>query len=116
MLTLGSGASLHSLAHHHEIYPGSKLTHFRRIHERTGIAYTDMLVSPVLMGGWGGVARMGCPLLYCCRRVFKAVWCLQLLASALVLVLAARSQPLTPGLCARCCCDCCPLAPSLRSF
>ena len=56
MLTLGSGASLHSLAHHHEIYPGSKLTHFRRIHERTGIAYTDMLVS---LGWWEGGCERG---------------------------------------------------------
>ena len=83
MLTLGSGASLHSLAHHHEIYPGSKLTHFQRIHERTGIAYTDMLVSsPVLMCGCGGCA-VGCPLLCRGRRLSEAVRCPQVLAPAL---------------------------------
>lgn len=34
---------MHDIAAHHEIYPGSKLTHFRRLHERTGINYKDML-------------------------------------------------------------------------
>ncbi|KAF9467506.1 magnesium-dependent phosphatase-1 [Collybia nuda] len=28
---------------HLEIYPGSKLTHFRKIHEATGIPYSEML-------------------------------------------------------------------------
>lgn len=44
MLKLENGTALYDLAAHHEIYPGSKRTHFRRIHERSGIAYRDMLV------------------------------------------------------------------------
>ena len=34
---------MHKLAEVKEIYPGSKLTHFRRIHNQTGIEYEDML-------------------------------------------------------------------------
>ena len=34
---------MHKLAEVKEIYPGSKLTHFRRIHNQTGIEYGDML-------------------------------------------------------------------------
>ncbi|RDB21708.1 putative magnesium-dependent phosphatase P8B7.31 [Hypsizygus marmoreus] len=29
--------------HHLEIYPGSKLAHFKKLHEKTGIPYSDML-------------------------------------------------------------------------
>lgn len=50
MLQLDSGLSLHALAHHHEIYPGSKKTHFRRIHERTKVPYADMLVRIPALG------------------------------------------------------------------
>jgi hypothetical protein len=42
---LESGVSLHEVAQHHEIFPGRKITHFKRIHERTGIQYNEMLVS-----------------------------------------------------------------------
>lgn len=38
-----------------QIYPGSKRTHFRRIHERTGIPYEEMLVRP------GTPGCSGCP-------------------------------------------------------
>ena len=31
------------VAKHHEVYPGTKTTHFERIHRRTGIAYEDMV-------------------------------------------------------------------------
>lgn len=37
------GKTLHSIADHFEIYPGSKKTHFRAIHERTGIPYESMV-------------------------------------------------------------------------
>lgn len=43
MLKLESGVSLHEVAQHHEIFPGRKITHFKRIHERTGIQYNEML-------------------------------------------------------------------------
>ena len=39
----GGTKTLHALAAHHEIYPGCKRAHFKRIHERTGVPYEDMV-------------------------------------------------------------------------
>ncbi|EGD80275.1 hypothetical protein PTSG_10531 [Salpingoeca rosetta] len=38
-----SEKSMHEVAHHHEIYPGCKVSHFQKIHKRTGIPYEDMV-------------------------------------------------------------------------
>eukprot|EP00878_Enallax_costatus_P025666 GHUV01027483.1.p1 GENE.GHUV01027483.1~~GHUV01027483.1.p1 ORF type:complete len:114 (+),score=6.65 GHUV01027483.1:562-903(+) len=37
------GLTLFDVSLHNEIYPGSKLTHFKQIHERSGIDYEDMV-------------------------------------------------------------------------
>jgi magnesium-dependent phosphatase 1 len=36
------GLTLFDVSMHNEIYPGSKLTHFKQIHKRSGLAYEDM--------------------------------------------------------------------------
>ncbi|KAF6251954.1 acid phosphatase-domain-containing protein [Scenedesmus sp. NREL 46B-D3] len=37
------GLTLFDISAHNEIYPGSKLAHFKAIHKRSGIDYADML-------------------------------------------------------------------------
>jgi hypothetical protein len=37
------GLTLFDVSGHNEIYPGSKLAHFKAIHKRSGIDYEDML-------------------------------------------------------------------------
>jgi magnesium-dependent phosphatase 1 len=58
LFTVGDGVTLHALAAQQEIYPGGKKTHFRRIHERTGISYDDMLFFDNEVGA-GSAPRCG---------------------------------------------------------
>ena len=63
LFTVGDGSggattTLHALAAHHEIYPGCKRAHFKRIHERTGVPYEGMVFFDDMWvlekGGTGG--------------------------------------------------------------
>ncbi len=51
---------MHSLGEQQEIYPGSKIRHFKRIHQATGVAYEDMVRMRVM--GCCTLCMMGC----CC--------------------------------------------------
>ena len=37
------GATMRDVAHHHEIYPGSKIAHFRSLREELGVEYHEIL-------------------------------------------------------------------------
>ncbi|KAL4451416.1 hypothetical protein ABPG77_009488 [Micractinium sp. CCAP 211/92] len=74
MLKLDSGVSLHDLAHHHEIYPGSKRTHFRRIHERTGIPYEEMLFFDDMHWNIEDCSGLGVCSVYAPRGLRADVW------------------------------------------
>ncbi|EFN52625.1 hypothetical protein CHLNCDRAFT_138712 [Chlorella variabilis] len=74
MLQLDSGLSLHALAHHHEIYPGSKKTHFRRIHERTKVPYADMLFLDDMQWNIQDVESMGVCAVYTPRGLTADAW------------------------------------------
>lgn len=65
---------MHDVATQQEIYPGGKKTHFRRIHERTGIPYEDMVFFD--NEGWNvtDVAQLGVCSVYTPQGMNQAVW------------------------------------------
>lgn len=62
-----------------EIYPGSKLAHFRSLHARSGVAYADMLFFDDARSGRFGnvepVARLGVCAAHCPDGLTHEVWC-----------------------------------------
>lgn len=65
---------LHALAAHHEIYPGSKVTHFRRLRERTGLEYDQMLFFDNERWNITAVERLGVVCCYCPRGLTREAW------------------------------------------
>lgn len=43
LLRIREEISMNDLGHHKQIFPGSKITHFRNLHHETGIPYRNML-------------------------------------------------------------------------
>jgi magnesium-dependent phosphatase 1 len=66
--------NLHALAAHHEIYPGSKIAHFKRLRERTGVDYGDMLFFD--NEGWNvrEVERLGVVSVHCPQGLTRRAW------------------------------------------
>jgi magnesium-dependent phosphatase 1 len=65
---------LHALASHREIYPGSKVAHFRRIRERSGVEYGDMLFFDNERHNCVEVERLGVVSVHCPRGLTWAAW------------------------------------------
>lgn len=74
MFEIAPGITMHHLGTEQEIYPGSKKTHFRRIHERTGIEYEEMLFFDNESWNITEVATMGVCSVYCPNGMTDDVW------------------------------------------
>lgn len=65
---------MHVLAEQQEIYPGSKVTHFKRIHKATGIAYEDMVFYDNERWNCREVAAMGVVCIHTPDGMTNEVW------------------------------------------
>eukprot|EP00878_Enallax_costatus_P022505 GHUV01023877.1.p1 GENE.GHUV01023877.1~~GHUV01023877.1.p1 ORF type:complete len:131 (+),score=35.67 GHUV01023877.1:562-954(+) len=68
------GLTLFDVSLHNEIYPGSKLTHFKQIHERSGIDYEDMLFFDNERWNCTEVSKLGVKCVHTPRGMTAAAW------------------------------------------
>jgi magnesium-dependent phosphatase 1 len=68
------GASLADIADHFEIYPGSKITHFKKIRADSGLDYSDMLFFDNESWNVKEVSRLGVVSVYTPRGLTAADW------------------------------------------
>ena len=74
LFQISSGLSMHAVGRQQEIYPGGKKTHFRRIHERTGVAYEEMLFFDNESWNITDVAPLGVCSVYTPRGMTAEAW------------------------------------------
>jgi magnesium-dependent phosphatase 1 len=74
LFRISEGISMHDIGLEQEIYPGSKQRHFRRIHERTGIEYSEMLFFDNESWNITDVAPMGVVSVHTPRGMTTEVW------------------------------------------
>lgn len=74
LFTITEGISMHDIGQEQEIYPGSKTRHFRRIQERTGIEYSEMLFFDNESWNITDVAPMGVCSVHTPRGMTAEVW------------------------------------------
>ena len=82
LFQIDENLSMHDIGQQQEIYPGGKTTHFRRIHERTGIAYEHMLFFDNESWNILDVAPLGVCSVYTPRGMTEEVWATGLQAFA----------------------------------
>ncbi|GFR40369.1 hypothetical protein Agub_g917, partial [Astrephomene gubernaculifera] len=68
------GRSMYDISSHQEIYPGSKLTHFRAIHQRSGIPYEDMIFFDNERWNITECAKLGITCVYTPRGLTRQEW------------------------------------------
>ncbi|GBF91945.1 hypothetical protein Rsub_04669 [Raphidocelis subcapitata] len=66
--------TLHDMGRHSEIYPGSKLTHFRRIAKDSGVDFSDMLFFDNENWNCREVSQLGVVCVHTPRGMTNAVW------------------------------------------
>jgi magnesium-dependent phosphatase 1 len=70
----GSTTTLFEMSLHNEIYPGSKLTHFKAIHKRSGIPYSEMLFFDNERWNCTEVSRLGVVCVYTPHGMTPQMW------------------------------------------
>jgi len=74
LFQVADGVSMDDVGEQQEIYPGSKTTHFRRLHQRTGIPYEEMLFFDNERWNITDVAPMGVCSVYTPDGMTEEVW------------------------------------------
>ncbi|GIL89357.1 hypothetical protein Vretifemale_17181 [Volvox reticuliferus] len=70
----GKTKSMYDMSSYQEIYPGSKLTHFRAIHNKSGIPYEDMLFYDNERWNITECAKLGITCVYTPRGLTREAW------------------------------------------
>ncbi|PNH10826.1 Magnesium-dependent phosphatase 1 [Tetrabaena socialis] len=69
-----SGRSMFDISSYQEIYPGSKVKHFKVIQQQSGVAYADMLFYDNEKWNCTECARLGITSVYTPRGLTKEAW------------------------------------------
>lgn len=71
---ISDGVSMYDIGKWQEIYPGGKRTHFKRIHQKSGVAYKDMLFFDNERWNITDVSTLGVTSIYTPKGMTAAVW------------------------------------------
>ncbi len=74
LLEVSPGVSMHKAIAHKEIYPGSKIAHFKSLQEKTGIDFVDMIFFDNEKRNCEDVSRLGVTCVYTPGGMTTAFW------------------------------------------